>query len=613
MRIKRRGRFAALTAATTVVAAAAMAVPAVAPAASPEGFTTVERSVVAGAPLDPAKPRFLRVQQGAGWARVTRELLAGQAQAGRETRRRSLTYFAQLTDFQLADEESPARVEAADSLASGAWRPEEALGPFQIDSAIRQINRFTAASPVAQAGGTRAGMDFALTTGDNADNQQYNESVWVRQLLEGGQALAPNSGIKSRYPECSSISRAALQLQEFFGVLPNEPIYTGVQDFGDQTVDTSTFYDPNAPRGRYVEWPRYSGLMNRAQQTFTPVGLRRGAAAVPTYLANGNHDGLVQGNQASTSFIEGIALGCIKPVVPSLEFGSIIESLTFFVRPDINRRHLDKAQLKSVYAGGTQADAHGFSFVEAAQNTASRGAASYYAWDPKPGVRFISLDTISEGGVIALSAEGNLDNPQFEWLRTEIATATAARKLIVVFGHHPIRSLTANVSDETASRCTANDSHGHDVAPGCDRDPRTSTPIRLGRDVQGLFNANPNVVAYVTGHTHENRVMACGAEAGCPAGANWWEVNTAAEIDWPQQSRLIELMDNADGTLSIFGTIVDHAATYEVPTAGSASGFSSDQLAAISRTFSYNDPQVSLGATGLPADRNVELLVDDPR
>jgi metallophosphoesterase (TIGR03767 family) len=590
---------------------AAMA-PAAAQAASPDGFTTVERSVVAGAPLDPARPRFLRVAQGAGWERVTRELVAGQAQAGRETRRRSLTYFAQLSDFQLADEESPARVEAADSLASGAWRPEEALDPFSIDAAIRQVNRFTSASPVAQGGGTRAQMDFALTTGDNADNQQYNENVWVRQLLEGGSSLSPNSGVRTNYNECSSISDAALTLRDFFGA-PAEPIYTGVQDFGDQTVDTTTFYDPNGPRGRYVEWPRYTGLMNRAQLSFTPTGVRRGATSVPSYVANGNHDGLVQGNQASNSTIEGIALGCIKPVVPSLEFGSIIESLTFFVRPDVNRRHVDKAQLKAVYRAGSQADGHGFGLVEAAQNTASNGAASYYAWDPKPGVRFIALDTVSEGGLIAVSADGNLDDPQYRWLTNEITAAEAARKAIVVFGHHPIRSLTANISDESAPACTTNDSHGHDRNPGCDRDPRTSTPIHLGADVQSLFNAHDNVVAYVTGHTHENKVMACGATGGCPAGGNWWEVNTASEVDWPQESRLIEVMDNVDGTLSVFGTLLDHAATYEVPAAGSATGFNVDQLSAISRTLSYNDPQAVLGANGTAQDRNVELLVRDAR
>ena len=91
------------------------------------------------------------------------------------------------------------------------------------------------------------------------------------------------------------------------------------------------------------------------------------------------------------------------------------------------------------------------------------------------------------------------------------------------------------------------------------------------------------------------------------------EVNTASEVDWPQESRLIELMENADGTLSIFGTLLDHAATYEVPAAGSATGFNTDQLSAISRTLSYNDPQAVLGANGTAQDRNVELLVRDPR
>src|SRR5690349_10441549 len=124
--MRRDGARRAALVAAALTASAIAAAPAAAPAASPDGFTTVERSVVAGPPLAAERPSFLTVAQGPGWARVTRELLPGQAQAGRETRRRSLTYFAQLSDFQLADEESPARVEAADSLASSAWRPQEA-------------------------------------------------------------------------------------------------------------------------------------------------------------------------------------------------------------------------------------------------------------------------------------------------------------------------------------------------------------------------------------------------------------------------------------------------------------------------------------------------------
>ena len=42
----------------------------------------------------------------------------GSLVADRARRRRSLLYFAQLSDFQLADEESPARVEFVDSTAN---------------------------------------------------------------------------------------------------------------------------------------------------------------------------------------------------------------------------------------------------------------------------------------------------------------------------------------------------------------------------------------------------------------------------------------------------------------------------------------------------------------
>ena len=73
-------------------------------------------------------------------------------------------------------------------------------------------------------------------------------------------------------------------------------------------------------------------------------------------------------------------------------------------------------------------------------------------------------------------------------------------------------------------------------------------------------------------------------------------------------------MENCDGTLSIFGTMLDHDAPVEAPPAGPAAGFSAAQLAAVGRVLSYNDPQVDVASSaGEPTDRNVELLLDDPR
>jgi uncharacterized repeat protein (TIGR01451 family) len=538
------------------------------------------------------------------------------AQSGREQRRRSLTYLGQLTDFQLADEESPARVEFVDQGADSAWRPQEALQPFIIDWSIRQMNIFAPASPVPQAGGARAPMDFALITGDQADSQQRNETRWTRELLEGGTTLNFNSGSTdpadynpTNHPSCATLNPPTAATKA------EARRYTGVQDYDDYNEGSNPyFYDPDDVRASWAtaQWPTYTGLMDRAQQlSITPEGL-----GVPSYVTNGNHDTLVQGNENAVQAFETIATGCEK----SLGSGSMT------VPPDPERRYVSKPQVKAVYGENDVDNDHGFGFVSPAENAASNGSASYYAWNPPetPGFRFISLDTVSEGGVTPESASGNVDDPQFQWLRDELQKGTDQGKLIVIFGHHPVRSLTADVTDETAGACTGpQHNHGdtpeHDQNPGCDLDPRASTPIHLGRDpVAGdpresfveLIDGFPNVIAYVSGHTHDNNVEPFKRNGGRGV---WWGIETSATADWPTQHRLIEVMDNRDRTLSIFGTILDHAADAVPPPAGSAAGFTGKQLASLGREFAYNDPQKGAGTgEGDQNDQNVELLVRDP-
>ncbi len=560
------------------------------------------------------------------------------AQAGRDQRRRSLAYFGQLTDFQLADEESPARVEFLDEdpfgVGQAAWRPQEALVPFEVDSSIQQMNLFADASPVAAGDGSHAAMDLALLTGDNADNMQRNETRWVRELIEGRQPLNFNSGSAepedydtAAHPSCAAVPPTPENLAE-------AARYTGVQDYNDYEEGSNPyFYDPNDPRASWAiaGWPAYPGLLDRAQQiTFQPQGLD-----VPSYVANGNHDGLVQGNEDANAAFEEIATGCLKMLAsaqpstgffdPGVLLGPAAASMP--VPPDPERRFADKRQIKSLYGVNNQDNAHGFGFVDPAENAASNGVASYYAWDPPqaPGFRFIGLDTVSEGGVVEQSANGNLDDPQFQWLKNELDDATARDRLVVLFGHHPVGSLTSDVPDEAASPCDgSNHSHGdspeHNRNPGCDQDPRSSSPVHLGQDrfpgdpresLTELIDRYPHVIAFVAGHTHQNRVVPFPRTNG---GA-WWGIESAAHADWPTQNRLLEVMNNRDGTLSIFGTLLDLAAPAANPPPGPAGAFNIDQLASIGRTFTYNDPQAGPGGGGQgnETDGDVELLVRDPR
>jgi metallophosphoesterase (TIGR03767 family) len=612
--------FAVLAVALTMAAAGSAAV------SDTEGQSTLGQRIV---PNGAGAFRFLQLGEGEPY--TVRQELASAA-AGRAKTRTSLAYFGQLSDFQLADEESPARLEIIDPLSTplnlpfgAAWRPWEALEPQIDDAMIRQMDQFTAAAPVADGSGARRPMDFTIDTGDSADSQQLNETEWVRTLLEGG-SLNPNSGVdKSKYSNllCPNL---------FVPGAAEAARYTGVQDYNDYLEGPfPEFYDPNSPAGPHAAWPKYPGLMDRAQKSFTAAGLD-----VPSYVAFGNHDALVQGNAAANTAFEQVATGCLKPIgpVPNPENAvALLSSLLnptnllstlltkpqnlIFVPGDPKRQFVSKKQYKDVFKAGSQADGHGFDLIDAAQESASKGAAGYYSWSPTPGMRFIALDTVAEAGTIVtptgnFTADGNIDDPQFKWLRGQLEAATAAEELVVLFSHHAPESLTADAADELAPLCLLKDAHGHDVNPGCDLDPRSSQPIHLEADAVKLLHEFPNAIAWVAGHSHDNLVNAFPNPSG-PGG--FWSIRVAAEADWPQQSRLLEVFDNHDGTLSIFGTILDHVGQAAAPAAGtSATGMDLNDLASVGRTMSFNDLQsgAPLGE-GQAKDRNVELLLPDPR
>src|SRR5690606_16724218 len=72
-------------------------------------------------------------------------------------------------------------------------------------------------------------------------------------------------------------------------------------------------------------------------------------------------------------------------------------------------------------------------------------------------------------------------------------------------------------------------------------------------ELEAIAASHPHVFAWLVGHSHDNRVRAVqGTDGG-----GYWEIMTAALADYPGQARLIELVDNGDGTLSIFGTVID--------------------------------------------------------
>ena len=233
-------------------AAAVLGLLVLAPASSadPTGRSTLRETVRPG-----SGGGYVPLVKGRGEAYVVRRGGSADAERRRAARRRSLAFFAQLTDPQIADEMSPARVDFVDP-AGGAlkssWRPQEALGLQTFDAIVRNVDA-NRRSAVRGAKGRRAQLGFAITTGDLADNQQLNETRWFRTVLDGGQvdpfsgrAIDASNACGGATPDAIARMNADVAARR----------YSGVADYddwrGSPTDRYAGFYDPDeaAPDAR---------------------------------------------------------------------------------------------------------------------------------------------------------------------------------------------------------------------------------------------------------------------------------------------------------------------------------------------------------------------------
>jgi metallophosphoesterase (TIGR03767 family) len=540
----------------------------------PEG-TTLEATILAGGDVvaEGEVAPYRRLTRGPGEPHTVREELGATAQRGRAERRAPVLSFAHLTDIHVIDAQSPARVEFLDrydddadtaTLFASAYRPQEFLSPHIADAVIAAVRRVGVGPVMGQ------GLAFGISTGDGTDNAQLNELHWQIDLLNGT-PFRPNSG---------------------------GPTFEGVHDQDALTYDVHYWHPDGTPDGqlddharRLFGFPTVAGLLDVAIAPLAPSGV-----GMPWYSCYGNHDGLVQGNFPATFQLERIAVGPLKVVrAPTglsqddLRRGDATALQNAFAGPartvtaDSDRRILSRRQtVEEHFTRGGAPMGHGFTM----QNLAD-GTAYYVIDDVSPMVRGIVLDSVNPNG----DSRGSLDQAQFAWLRARLeeVTGPGRDRLVVVFSHHTIGTMTNRF-------------------PVGSDDPSHFGQRVLGEQVKALLLEFPNVVLLVNGHTHVNRVT----PHTRPDGGGFWEVNTAAHIDFPCQARLLEIADNRDGTLSVFATVVDaDAPLVAAHTVGS--GTSTAQLASLGREVAANDAQKRRSdRRGALEDRNVELLVAAP-
>lgn len=538
--------------------------------------TTLDRTLRRGARRGSGtEGAYYRLAYGPGEPRTVRDELAAVV-AGSERSPASLLRLAHFTDFQIADVQSPGRFEFLDSLwgrpGAGlfvpATRPQEALAVHAVAAMVETVNR------VPTGAETGAPLSLCLSTGDNIDNAQLNELRMFLALLGGG-TVRPNSG---------------------------GPSYEGVQA-ADWDYDFYWRPDP-VPDQFKTRWgfPAQPGLLAEAVQPLSSPGL-----AVPWLSCFGNHDGLVLGTSVPTPGYEAVLSGGRKPVeapagVDPLEVAEtflghpevLLEGRSLPVAADPGRVTVGRRAFVSAHLAASGFPAgHGFGPSNLAQETAY---AVHDVAGPVP-LRVILLDTTNLDG----HYEGSIGARQLRWLEERLGevhsrhldaggrwiTTGASDRLVMLASHHGLATMINDRQDPAGPE----DDH-----------PR----ITAGR-VEALLHRFPNVVLWVNGHRHVNDVEPRPDPAGLTGG--FWEVSTAAIADWPCQARLVELVADGGGGLTVLCTMLDADVPVDPDEAAGVS-----RLASLHRELAANDPYGGMAweLGGSPADRNVALALRAP-
>ncbi|OON80771.1 TIGR03767 family metallophosphoesterase [Streptomyces tsukubensis] len=517
-----------------------------APAAPPAPYT---RGTTLGAVATPlGRFGYRRLGDGPAWTRRVRSDLAVPAK-GREDRRTALAAFVHFTDLHLVDVQHPLRYEYLRASTASAWRPQEALSVAGAAALVERVNALRG-GPV-----TAAPLSFVMTTGDNTDNNARSELDWFLTVMSGGR-IHPNTGDPHHYE--------------------------GVQNSG-----LPLYWQPEAAlrdADKRLGFPHVEGFLDAAIRTVHSPGLN-----LPWYSTVGNHDALPGGCWApGDGWAREIATGGRKLMeLPAATGAALWREVrkgrdpkgTLFremlrtqsrhlrhVTPDERRAPFTpdeyvRAHLDPAYTGPGPVG-HGYTRANLADGS------RHYAFRIADDVLGISLDTTDAGG----HYEGSLGTAQLRWL--ERTLRDAEEPYVIVFSHHTSRTM-GNTRPDPAHSAEAR--HG-------------------GDEVVALLGRHPKVVAWINGHSHKNAIT--------PHGG-FWEISTASHIDFPQLARVIELVDNKDGTLSLFTTLVESSAPHRTDTAD----LSQTGLAALYRELSLNAPGARQDLGGTSADRNTELVL----
>jgi metallophosphoesterase (TIGR03767 family) len=411
---------------------------------------------------------------------------------------KTLISLLHLSDAHVIDTASPARCEWIELLAEDPyWK-----GLLHMHRPYEALTHWALAAhvaalhrnPVAPWSGNR--YDLAISTGDSIDNAQANELQTFLNIMAGGRAaLSAYGGVHEQGHELGS----------------------GAWPFWCPDADVADLWKP-------LGYPAVPGFVARASAELHSEGLGFAWTSVP-----GNHDVMRQGTALPNAAIEAIALGDHKslsgppdfrPLDPQLQYVEHPEQFCAGTTRQISASHLRRAiDLREWLAAHMQHGAAGYGQLQVRSGKADTFIDTEH-------VRIILLDTNHPAG----DYQGSIGAAQIAWLEDRLLEVAQSGRIAVLASHHGSASLI---------------------------NERGADPERLlAQALTDAVHRHPCMVAWLVGHRHLHRVMAHPHPSG--KGAGFWEITTASIIDWPSQTRAVEIIRHADGTLELVCTLLDH-------------------------------------------------------
>jgi metallophosphoesterase (TIGR03767 family) len=375
--------------------------------------------------------------------------------------------------------------------------------------------------------------------------------------------------------------------------------YEGVQR-AEWPVDF--YWKPDLTDGRFqreLGFPTLPGLLDRAVAPFAVAGLPVGWVS-----CFGNHEGLPFGVSLPTEQYRSVVTGARKPfALPDglSPIGNVedlyrhperyLEGPARGVAPDPSRRLIGRRDFVAAHLAAPGKPAgHGFGAHNLEEATA------YNALDVG-GIRLVLLDTANLDG----AADGSIGVRQLAWLEEQLVAV-----------HSRYRAADGSfVTTSNTDRLVVLASH-HGLVSMRDRGPvegglEPDHPRVGAQELRALLHRFSNVVLWLNGHRHVSEVA---VHLSPDRRSAFAEVSTCSVSDWPSQSRLVEIVANADGTLSLLTEMLDHGAAAEPSSAAEGSEY----FASLHRELAANVPGGGFGSglEGRDKDRNVEVLLPAP-